>query len=110
MSTPYIDRLNTISRYKERKLGRNLLLFGRDVEVDANSRSNARQMFDGDLLVQPDLLVSCCSWIGAAHRQECALDYTFLTLGIDGPIQHPVVFSERLANPLFTRASQLLFC
>lgn len=57
MSTPYIDRLNVLSRYKERKQGRNILLFGRDTEADANARSNARQMFDGDMLIHGDLLV-----------------------------------------------------
>jgi actin-related protein 5 len=58
MPEPYIDRPNVISRYKERKLGRTNLLFGRDCEADANSRSNARTMFDGDLLVHGELLVS----------------------------------------------------
>lgn len=39
--------------------------------------------------------------------QECALDYTFLKLGIDGTrIEQPIVMTERLANPLFTRASE----
>lgn len=57
MSTPYIDRMNVISRYKERKAGRNTMLFGRDTEVDANARGNARSMFDGDLLVHGEILV-----------------------------------------------------
>ncbi|WWC58082.1 uncharacterized protein I303_100617 [Kwoniella dejecticola CBS 10117] len=99
MNTPYIDRPNITARYKERKFGRNLLLFGRDTEVDANSRSNIRSMFDGDLLIHSDLL-------------ECALDFTFCTLGIDSSkIEQPVVMTERLANPLFSRAmtSELLF-
>ncbi|WVR03473.1 hypothetical protein IAU60_000464 [Kwoniella sp. DSM 27419] len=99
MSTPYIDRPNLIARYKDRKQAKNILLFGRDTEVDANSRSNARQMFDGDLLIHADML-------------ECALDYTFCTLGIDtSTVEHPVVMTERLANPLFSRAmtSELLF-
>ena len=39
--------------------------------------------------------------------KECALDYTFLTLGFDGSsVDTPVVMTERLANPLFTRASE----
>ena len=57
MSSPYIDRLNVVSRYKERKQGRNIMLFGRDTEVDANARANVRQMFDGDMLIHGDLLV-----------------------------------------------------
>lgn len=56
---PYIDRTNIVARYKERRFGRNVVLFGRDVEADANSRSSTRQMFDGDLLVHGDVLVSC---------------------------------------------------
>ncbi|WWC66880.1 uncharacterized protein I206_100787 [Kwoniella pini CBS 10737] len=99
MPTPYIDRPNIIARYKERKIGKNIMLFGRDTEVDANSRSNIRSMFDGDLLIHSDLL-------------ECTLDFTFLTLGIDSPrIEQPIVMTERLANPLFSRAmtSELLF-
>lgn len=47
-----------VSRYKERKFGKNILLFGGDTDADANSRSNARSMFDGDLLIQGDMLVS----------------------------------------------------
>ncbi|WVQ80378.1 hypothetical protein IAT38_002483 [Cryptococcus sp. DSM 104549] len=99
MATPYVDRVNLVSRFKERKFGKNVMLFGRDTEADANARSNARSMFDGDLLVQGDIL-------------ECALDYTFCTLGIDTPkVDHPIVMTERLTNPLFSRAmtSELLF-
>jgi hypothetical protein len=66
MAEPYIDRTNVVARYKERKFGRNTLLFGRDCEADANSRSNMRQMFDGDMLIQSDLLVSCTGGSGVA--------------------------------------------
>ncbi|WVN87297.1 uncharacterized protein L203_102475 [Cryptococcus depauperatus CBS 7841] len=98
-SLPHIDRLNVVSRYKERKFGKGVLLFGSDVEADANSRANARSMYDGDLLIQGDLL-------------ECALDFTFCKLGIDTVrVEHPIIMTERLANPLFSRAmtSELLF-
>lgn len=57
MSTPYIDSPNVIARYRERKIGKNMLLFGNYVDADANSRSNTRNMFDGDLLIHGDLLV-----------------------------------------------------
>lgn len=57
MSTPYIDNPNVIARYRERKVGKNMLLFGNYVDADANSRSNTRNMFDGDLLIHGDLLV-----------------------------------------------------
>lgn len=106
MAYPYVDRLNVVARYRERKQGRNLMLFGKDTDADANARSNARQMFDGDLLVHGDLLVSLRrKKLWADMLQECALDYTFLALGIGTPtIDHPIVMTERLANPLFTRA------
>jgi actin-related protein 5 len=58
MSDPYVDRPNVISRYKEKKFGRQYMLFGKDCDVDAASRSSGRTMFDGDLLIQGDLLVS----------------------------------------------------
>ena len=58
MSTPYVDSPNVIARYRERKIGKNMLLFGNYVDADANSRSNTRNMFDGDLLIHGDLLVS----------------------------------------------------
>jgi len=59
MSDPYVDRPNVIARYKEKKFGRQYMLFGKDGDVDAMSRSSQRTMYDGDLLIQGDLLVSC---------------------------------------------------
>lgn len=49
-------------------------------------------------------------WVASSASQltlqEAALDFSFLTLGIDtSTIEHPIVMTERLANPLFTRAS-----
>lgn len=71
MDTPYIDRPNVVAKYKERKHQRNVLLFGRDVEADANSRSSGRSMFDGEMLVHGDVLVSrqyrACEVMGQAH-------------------------------------------
>lgn len=58
MAEPYVDRPNVIARYKEKKFGRQYMLFGKDCDVDAASRSSGRTMFDGDLLIQGDLLVS----------------------------------------------------
>lgn len=112
-SEPYIDKNNLIARYKERKVGKNIMLFGKDVEADSNSRSNVRSMFDGDMLIHADIMVSLnfnCSG-GKSRRslikQECALDYTFHMLGIGGDrVDCPVVMTERLSNPLFTRASE----
>jgi len=59
MAEPYIDKTNAIARYKDKKSGKQVMLFGNDVEADSASKTNIRQMFDGDLLVHQDLLVSC---------------------------------------------------
>lgn len=112
MATPYIDRANVISRYKDKKYARQLMLFGKDCDVDAASRSNGRYMFDGDLLIQGDLIVSPTRHSPGRREftdngQENALDFTFANLGIDTDrIEHPVVMTERLANPLYTRGSE----
>lgn len=58
MKLPYIDRPNVISRYRDKRYARQLMLFGKDCDVDATSRSNGRYMHDGDMLLQGDLLVS----------------------------------------------------
>lgn len=58
MAEPWIDRANMIARYRDKKYGRQVLLFGKDVETDSGAKGNIRQMFDGDLLVQQDILVS----------------------------------------------------
>jgi actin-related protein 5 len=47
-----------VARYRDKKYGRQVLLFGKDVETDSGAKGNIRQMFDGDLLVQQDILVS----------------------------------------------------
>jgi hypothetical protein len=41
-----------------------------------------------------------------ADSKENALDFTFLNLGIDSAVEQPIVMTERLANPLFSRASE----
>jgi actin-related protein 5 len=48
------------------------MLFGRDIEADANSRSNGRSMFDGDLLVHGDVLV--CLLTCPPHSAELGAD------------------------------------
>jgi hypothetical protein len=68
MTEPYIDRLNVVARFRERKQGRNILLFGRDTDADANARSNARSPFDGDLLIHGDVMVGHCSLTVEADR------------------------------------------
>lgn len=79
MATPYIDRPNVISRYKDKRYARQLLLFGKDCDVDATSRSNGRTMFDGDMLIQGDLLVShlrASPYTFRAHPRTIVADST----------------------------------
>jgi actin-related protein 5 len=71
MSDPFIDRPNMVSRYKEKKFGRQYMLFGKDGDVDAMSRSSQKAMFEGDLLIQADILV--CS---TRYEQERRLIVT----------------------------------
>ncbi|CDZ96567.1 Actin-related protein-Arp5p [Phaffia rhodozyma] len=97
--TPRIVQDQVVSRYRDRKSGKTVLLYGQDVEVDAASRSGARSVFEGDVLCNFDLM-------------EHVLDYTFLNLGIDThSIDHPVLMTERVCTPLASRAlmSELLF-
>jgi len=48
------------------------MLFGKDTEADANARANVRQMFDGDMLIHGDLLVSTADLL-ALTLQEADL-------------------------------------
>jgi actin-related protein 5 len=45
-------------------------------------------------------------WTTVSYEQECALDFTFGMLGITSEkVEQPIIMTERLANPLFSRAS-----
>ncbi|KAF8605000.1 actin-like protein Arp5p [Ceratobasidium sp. AG-I] len=91
--------LNSVSRYRERKTNRPVLLFGESTNIDATSRAQSKQPWEGDLLLNFDAL-------------ENALDHAFIHLGIDTPsVEHPIFMTERLASPLHSRAltSELLF-
>ncbi|KAI0258664.1 actin-like ATPase domain-containing protein [Gloeopeniophorella convolvens] len=90
---------NIVSKYKERKAGKQLLLFGDAVDAESGARAQAKTPWEGDVLLNFDAL-------------EHALDYSFIQLGIDASsIEHPVIMSERLASPLHSRAltSELMF-
>ncbi|KAG8730833.1 Nuclear actin-protein involved in chromatin remodeling, partial [Ceratobasidium sp. 428] len=91
--------LNSVSRYRERKTNRPVLLFGEATNLDATSRAQSKQPWEGDLLLNFDAL-------------ENALDHAFIHLGINtDTVEHPVFMTERLASPLHSRAltSELLF-
>ncbi|KAG6897689.1 hypothetical protein C0993_007372 [Termitomyces sp. T159_Od127] len=90
---------NVIAKYKERKTNKPLLLFGEGVDLDSGAKAQARNPWEGDVLLNFDAL-------------ENALDYAFVNLGIDTPsVDHPVLMTERLASPLHSRSltSELMF-
>ncbi|TFK47935.1 actin-like protein Arp5p [Heliocybe sulcata] len=90
---------NVISKYKERKHNKPVLLFGEGVDVESGAKAQARTGWEGDVLLNFDAL-------------EHALDYAFVQLGIDTPnVEHPVLMTERLSSPLHSRAltSELMF-
>lgn len=97
-STPF-SWLNSVSRYRERKTNKPILLFGESTNLDATSRAQSKQPWEGDLLLNFDAL-------------ENALDHAFIHLGINTEtVEHPIFMTERLASPLHGRAltSELLF-
>ncbi|KAB5594304.1 Chromatin remodeling complex subunit [Ceratobasidium theobromae] len=91
--------LNSVSRYRERKTNKPILLFGDATNLDATSRAQSKQPWEGDLLLNFDAL-------------ENAFDHAFIHLGVDtDTVEHPILMTERLATPLHSRAltSELLF-
>ncbi|KAG9104142.1 Nuclear actin-protein involved in chromatin remodeling [Ceratobasidium sp. 370] len=48
--------LNSVSRYRERKTNRPVLLFGEATNLDATSRAQSKQPWEGDLLLNFDAL------------------------------------------------------
>jgi actin-related protein 5 len=49
---------NTVSRYKERKTNRPMLVFGEAVEVESAAKTQIRTPWEGDVLLNFDALVS----------------------------------------------------
>lgn len=49
---------NIVSKYKERKAGKQLLLFGDAVDAEGGARSQAKTPWEGDVLLNFDALVS----------------------------------------------------
>ena len=75
------------------------MLAGTCSYVDANSRSNARPLHEEGVVCNYDSM-------------ENMLDYIFLKLGVNADtVQHPILMSEALCNPVYTRGlmSELLF-
>ncbi|KAF8588490.1 actin-like ATPase domain-containing protein [Ramaria rubella] len=90
---------NVVSKYRERKTNRPLLIFGDAIELESGAKAQARTPWEGDVLLNFDAL-------------ENALDYVFLNLGIDtDSIAHPVLMTERIAALSHSRSltSELMF-
>ncbi|KAJ9095021.1 hypothetical protein QFC21_005814 [Naganishia friedmannii] len=104
-SQPYINEPNQAAKFTSRKSVRTVM-YGRDCEMDNTAKGYIKPIFDGDILLTNELL-------------ETALDYSFHHLSplssplSAGPssIPHPVIMTERLASPLYSRSitSELLF-
>jgi actin-related protein 5 len=102
---------NIISKYKDRKSNKPLVLFGDAVDTEPGARNQAKTPWEGDILLNFDALVS--AWPASpwgensplTMSQENALDYAFIQLGIDTPnVDHPVMMTERLSSNLHSRA------
>lgn len=50
---------NVVARFKDRKTNQQVLLFGDNVEFDSGARAQARNPWEGDVLLNFDALVSC---------------------------------------------------
>lgn len=90
-----------VARYLDRKLGKKYTFGGYDVFVDATSRGQAKTIFDSNVVSNFDAL-------------EMLLDYTFIRLGLGddpgsggggGALEHPLVMTEAVCNPNYSRKS-----
>lgn len=58
---------NAISKYKERKTNKPLLLFGEAIDVESGAKAQTRTAWEGDVLLNFDALV--CSIFGSMQGQ-----------------------------------------
>ncbi|TKA43869.1 hypothetical protein B0A54_05629 [Friedmanniomyces endolithicus] len=92
-----------MARYTDRKLNRKLTFIGSEIYFDGTARGQARNIYEaGSNIVN--------NW----DVQEGVLDYVFAKLGVDGHgggVDRPVVMTEPLATPGYTRKtmSEILF-
>jgi actin-related protein 5 len=95
-SSPY-SVANIYSRYRERKHNLQIALFGDNVEVESGAKTQSKTAWEGDILINFDAM-------------ENALDYAFCKLGLDtDSVMHPVLVSERLCTPMYSRSGMLAF-
>ncbi|ELT93653.1 hypothetical protein CAPTEDRAFT_223173 [Capitella teleta] len=99
-SEPKLVFKNVVARLRSKKEKDIELLVGSDITNIEVVRAQLRSPFERNVLVH-------------LESQEQLLDYTFSHLGIDssGSVAHPIVMTEALANPNFSRnlMSELLF-
>ncbi|KAK5127278.1 hypothetical protein LTR08_004456 [Meristemomyces frigidus] len=102
-ATPRLQFPPLMARYTDRKLSRKLMFIGSEIYFDGTARGQAKNVYEpGSNVVN--------NW----DVQEGILDYIFIKLGIDGRnngVDRPVVMTEPLANPAYSRKtmSEVLF-
>ncbi|CUS07777.1 unnamed protein product [Tuber aestivum] len=91
-----------VSKYRDRKAQKTYTVVGNDVFADPNSRGQAKNPFDSNVVSNFD-------------QMETLLDYCFINLGVGeeggGGVGHPVVMTEAVCVPGYNRKmmSELLF-
>ena len=65
---------NIISKYKDRKSNKPLVLFGDAIDTEPGARNQAKTPWEGDILLNFDALVS--AWSASSRRNEQLFDYT----------------------------------
>jgi actin-related protein 5 len=92
-----------MSRYRDRKLGRQCQFIGYDAYADATTRGQIRYGFDPGSSV-----------VGNWDVMEGVLDYVFLKLGVDGAnggVDRPILMTEPVANMTYPRKCKcILIC
>ena len=63
---------NIVSKYKERRTNKPLLLFGDGVEAEGGAKSQAKTPWEGDVLLNFDALVSKCTVLRCAASTDLA--------------------------------------
>lgn len=88
-----------MSRYRDRKLGRQAHFIGYDAYVDATTRGQLKNAFDPGSSV-----------VGNWDVMEGVLDYVFHKLGVEGSnggVDRPILMTEPVANLGYPRKSEL---
>lgn len=91
---PRLQCETIVSKYRDRKTSKQILLAGSLVHLEHGGRVSAKSPYEGDTVVNMDTF-------------EHLLDYVFVSLGIqaDGSVPHPIAMTETLGNPLACRSS-----